>query len=70
MCDERTHSLILDYLASTRGCVSRSLALSNSPFAYFAYIFYFSLSIFTPIVILLLCDHRVRVLQLFVVDAD
>ena len=37
------------------------LALSHSPFAYFAYIFYFSLSIFTPKVILLLCDHRVRV---------
>ena len=40
---------------------ARLLALSHSPFAYFAYIFYFSLSIFTPIVILLLCDHRVRV---------
>ena len=37
------------------------LALSHSPFAYFAYIFYFSLSIFTPKVILVLCDHRVRI---------
>ena len=46
------------------------LALSHSPFAYFAYISLNSFSIFTPIVILLLCDYRVRVFQLFVVDAD
>ena len=44
MCDERTHSLILLYLAGARGRV-----LDRSHF---------------------LISHRVRVLQLFVVDAD
>ena len=66
MCDTRAHCLILDYLASARGRVLERY----SPFAYFAYISLYSFSIFTPIVILLLCDYRVHVFQQFVVDAD
>ena len=70
MCDERTHSLILDYLASARRQVLERLLFLILLFAYFAYISLISFSIFTPIVILLLCDYSVRVFQLFVVDAD
>ena len=47
MRDERHHSVILDYLAPAIERVARLLSLSHSPFAYFAYIFYFSPSIFT-----------------------
>ena len=61
VCDERNHSLIVNYLRCRERTCARLLALSHSPFAYFAYIFYFSLSIFTPKVILVLCDHRVRI---------
>ena len=65
MRDERHHSVILDYLAPAIERVARLLSLSHSPFAYFAYIFYFSTSIFTPKVILVLCDHRVRIFTAF-----
>ena len=65
MCDERNHSVILDYLAPAIERVARLLSLSHSPFAYFAYIFYFSHSFFTPKVILVLCDHRVRIFTAF-----
>ena len=46
-----------------------TLALSHSPFAYFAYISLFSYLIFTSTVILLLCDHRVSIFQQCLVDA-
>ena len=65
MRDERHHSVIVDYLAPAIERVARLLSLSHSPFAYFAYIFYFSPSIFTPKVILVLCDHRVRIFTAF-----
>ena len=65
MRDERNHSVILDYLAPAIERVARLLSLSHSPFAYFAYIFYFSPSFFTPKVILVLCDHRVRIFTAF-----
>ena len=39
-------------------------------FCLFCLYLLYSFSIFTPIVILLLCDYRVRVFQQFVVDAD
>ena len=64
MRDERNHSVILDYLAPAIERVARLLSLSHSPFAYFAYIFYFSPSFFTPKVILVLCD-RVRIFTAF-----
>ena len=69
MCDKRTHCLILDILASARGRVlerSHFLILLLLILLISLYI----LSIFTPIVILLLCDYRVHVFQQFVVDAD
>ena len=63
------HHVIVDILASAKEHVARLLSLSHSPFAYFAYISYFSPSFFTPKVILVLCDHRVRIFTAFVVDA-
>ena len=60
MRDERNHSVIVDYLAPARERVARLLSLSHSP-----YIFYFSPSFFTPKVILVLCDHRVRIFTAF-----
>ena len=69
MCDTSAHCPILDYLASARGCV-----LERSHFLILLLLILlislYSFSIFTPIVILLLCDYRVRVFQQFVVDAD
>ena len=65
MRDERHHSLIVVYLAIAIERVARLLSLSHSPLAFFAYIFYFSPSFFTPKVILVLCDHRVRIFTAF-----
>ena len=48
MRDERNHSVILDYLAPTIERVARLLSPSHSPFAYFAYSFYFSPFLFHP----------------------
>ena len=58
------------YSRSSERTCDLTLALSHSPFAYFAYISLYSYFIFTPIVILLLCDHRVRVFQQCLVDAE
>ena len=65
MREERNHNVIVYYLAAARERVARLLSLSHSPFAYFAYIFHFSPSLFTPKVILVLCDHRVRIFTAF-----
>ena len=46
-----------------------TLALLISPFAFYSYISSYSPLILTYSVILLLCDHRVRFLQLCSVDA-
>ena len=47
-----------------------TLALSHSPFAYYSYISLYSHLFLTSTVILLLCDHRVRIFQQCFVDAD
>ena len=46
-----------------------TLALSHSPFAFYSYISSYSPFILTYSVILLLCDHRVRIFQQCLVDA-
>ena len=47
-----------------------TLALSYSPFAYYSYISLYSHLFLISTVILLLCDHRVRIFQQCFVDAD
>ena len=47
-----------------------TLALSHSPFAYYSYISLYSHLFLTSTVILLLCDHCVRIFQQCFVDAD
>ena len=47
-----------------------TLSLSHSPFAYYSYISLYSHLFLTSTVILLLCNHRVRIFQQCFVDAD
>ena len=48
-----------------RTCCSIALTFSFSFCFFFCLIFHFSLSLFTPKVILVLCDHRVRIFTTF-----
>ena len=63
MMNATTMSLFI--ISLPRENVLLDCSLSHSPFAYFAYIFHFSPSLFTPKVILVLCDHRVRIFTAF-----
>ena len=59
------HHVIVYHLAAACERVAILLSLSQSPFAHFCLIFHFSSSLFTPKVILVLCDRRVRIFTTF-----
>ena len=69
MRESSTHCLILNSLAFARGCVILRSRFLISPFAFYSYISSYSPLILIYSVILLLCDHRVRILQQCLVDA-
>ena len=69
MRESSTHCLILNSLAFARGRVIFRSHFLISPFAFYSYISSYSPLILTYSVILLLCDHRVRIFQQCLVDA-
>ena len=70
MCESPTHYLILNSLAYARGRVILRSYFLILLFAYYSYISLYSHLFLTSTVILLLCDHRVRIFQQCFVDAD
>ena len=65
-----SHCLILDILATARGRVIFRSHFLISPFVFYSYISSYSSLILPYTVILLLCDHRVRIFQQRLVDAE
>ena len=65
-----SHCPILDILATARGRVIKRSHFLISPFVFYSYISSYSSLILTYTVILLLCDHRVRIFQQCLVDAE